>query len=448
MPKRKTAFCAIANQPAKMNYKQLLLRSFTWRSVNYLSVFLLNLAIARSFGAAGSGKINYLVTLLSMVLLLVSANLESSLTYFRLAKKMASQQLVTFLLAWVILVSVVFYWLLPALSRLSPLLPEFSLGAWPVFFLTGMLLYSYYTALFYGIQHFKYPNLLAFVFNLASILYLTIGVNKPTGQEFLPFWFGLTLAQGLCTMVAYHFYLGERIHLCWPTKTQLREMGRYSGYALLASLLFFILYRADYWLIVHLDKSSETLKSLGNYIQVSKLSHSLLLFSSMLGSAVFTGTADRNPRQDIALLGTLIRLICYLGVLIFLVVWLFGRFLFAELYGQSFEMMYPVFLLVFPGCVALMTVSITSNYLSALNQLQQNVKGVALGVAVIVLLDVLFIPLYGIYAAAAVSSIGYLVYAFFLLHQFSKHYTGSWRSILNYRQDLAFFRQRFQKGKA
>jgi len=428
-----------------MNYKQLLLKSLTWRTVNALSVVVLNITVARTFGAAGSGKINYLVTLFSMLLLLVSVNLESSLTYFLVSKKICFQKLVTLLLVWVAFVTIVFSFVLPLLSGLTPLLPEFGLGLWPVFFLTGMLLFSYYTALFYGRQNFAYPNLIAFACNLATIAYLFARNANSSGAAFLKFWFVVALVQGVSSLVAFHLSAQEAFALRWPTVVQFRSIAKYSGYAFVASLLFFILYRADYWLIVRLDRSDETLKRLGNYIQVSKISHSLLLFSSMVGSAVFTGTADRDAKPDAGVLGTLLRLICYFGIVVFLVVLVFGRLLFSEVYGASFKYMYPAFLLVFPGCVALMTVSITSNFLSGMNQLQHNVKGVLMGVVVIVVLDVLLIPSYGIYAAAAVSSTGYIVYALFLLYQFSKLYTGSWRSILNYRHDIQFIRQRFLK---
>ena len=100
------------------------------------------------------------------------------------------------------------------------------------------------------------------------------------------------------------------------------------------------------------------------------------------------------------------------------------------MYGDGFSYIYTCGVLLFPGIIALMTVSVTANYLSGVNRTKYNLQGVVLSLVIILAGNYLFIPQYGIYAASLVSTVGYLTYALFMLVNFKKHAACSWQELL------------------
>jgi O-antigen/teichoic acid export membrane protein len=196
----------------------------------------------------------------------------------------------------------------------------------------------------------------------------------------------------------------------------------------------------DYWLIVRLNPSLNSSLELGNYIQVSKLIFSFQVFSSMIGAGIFSGTVSNQSIKDDKIPGQIIRSFFYIGIFSFVLLLFLGRIVFTAVYGESFGLMYDCFLLMFPGAVMLMTVSVTANYLSGLGKLAYNLSGVMISLAMMIILDIIFIPRYGIYAAALISGISYFVYGLFMLFQFSKHYSGGWKSVLSFTHDVTIIR--------
>jgi O-antigen/teichoic acid export membrane protein len=82
--------------------------------------------------------------------------------------------------------------------------------------------------------------------------------------------------------------------------------------------------------------------------------------------------------------------------------------------------MYPVFLLHIPGILALASLYPVSSYHAGIKRVDINLKGSLLALVIIILLNVIFTPKYGIYAAAVASSVGYIFYFIFSLYFFNR----------------------------
>ena len=110
----------------------------------------------------------------------------------------------------------------------------------------------------------------------------------------------------------------------------------------------------------------------------------------------------------------------YLLACLFLV--LTGKWLFPYVFGESFVDMYRPFLFLIPGILALSGIFTITAYFAGKNRIKFNIIGSVLALVVIFIGDIIFIPVYGINAAAWVSSIGYIVYQVYVLVIINKEF--------------------------
>jgi O-antigen/teichoic acid export membrane protein len=110
----------------------------------------------------------------------------------------------------------------------------------------------------------------------------------------------------------------------------------------------------------------------------------------------------------------------YLVTCVFLA--LTGKWLFPYVFGQSFNAMYKPFLWLIPGILSLSGIYTLAAYFAGKNKVKVNVIGAVYAMIVIVAGDIIFIPKYGIGAAAIVSSVGYMVYQVYIVAVFKKEH--------------------------
>jgi O-antigen/teichoic acid export membrane protein len=153
-----------------------------------------------------------------------------------------------------------------------------------------------------------------------------------------------------------------------------------------------------------------------------------------MAGAVFPETANANQQalhQPVKKLAFYLFWLCVLGCAMLAVS---GHWLFVWVFGSSFNNMYTPFVLLIPGILALTVVRVVAAHFAGLNLVKHNLTGGILALVIIVLGDWWLIPVYGIAAAAAVSSVGYLLYMGYLLLQFNKKYATGIGSFFYNRQ--------------
>ena len=84
-----------------------VLQHMLWRGLYFFSILLINIWIARYFAAEKSGQIFYIVTNLSLVLLIASISLESGSTYYVASGKLDASLMANFCLVWATCVSLI-----------------------------------------------------------------------------------------------------------------------------------------------------------------------------------------------------------------------------------------------------------------------------------------------------------------------------------------------------
>jgi O-antigen/teichoic acid export membrane protein len=409
-----------------MRLQQLIYQGIVWRGLYYASVFALNVVVARIYEADDSGLINYLINNLSFVLLITSLSLESALGYFASRNEISAARLTGVSLLFALLSAVA-----------SPLGVLFFAGAnfyqggtWflviPFVYVLGVVLTNYFSALYYAGQRVIFPNVVLIAVNILVIGFALYEYASSEGRfyaedkiAFVVVFFSSFFVQGFILFLAWA--MGHGFKLAFPSRAEFRQLFHYAFTALLANVIFFLVYRVDYWFV----KSFCTNEELGNYIQVSKLGQIFLLLPSIVATAVFTRTAGGKQQNIRSVLEIISRWLLLLYLVFVFAIVITGKWLFPAIYGESFNQMYVPFLLLSPGILALSTLSLLAAFNAGRNKIGLNVKGSAIALVVIIGGNLLFVPAYGIHAAALVSSVGYICFQVYVLHQFKKEHRSN-----------------------
>lgn len=283
---------------------------------------------------------------------------------------------------------------------------------YPVCFVFGNLLINYGNGYCNSKFRFMLPNIVSVSVSLLLILLLLLDhyVIK-TSLPFIDIYFYSFVLQGALLFI---FILsGEK----FPLSFSLADIGpvvKYSFAAFIANLLTLVLNRIDYVFVKEYASASD----LGNYIQVSRIGQLCVLLPSMVSTVLFPYMVSGNKadmKLHVRKISTVF-LVIFSSLSVFLA--LSGYWLFPFLYGDSFNNMYAPFLLMAPGIICICSLYPYSTYFAANNNIKSNIRAIVISLVFVLAGNFIFVPLFGINAAAAVRSVGYFIYQFSLISIF------------------------------
>ena len=199
---------------------------------------------------------------------------------------------------------------------------------------------------------------------------------------------------------------------------QFKLLFRYCALAFMGNLIYFLLYRVDYFFVERYCSASQ----LGNYIQVSKLAHLFFILPTILAAVILPVTAGGKQANIGNLLAMLSRTIFLIYLTICSLLALTVSWLFQFVFGKSFTAMYQPFLLLIPGILALSSIFTITAYFAGSNRIKINIIGSVYALLFILFGNMIFTPLFGINAAALISSIGYIVYQVYIIGVLKKEF--------------------------
>jgi O-antigen/teichoic acid export membrane protein len=288
--------------------------------------------------------------------------------------------------------------------------------------MSGVLLTNSITVMFYAQRNFWLPNCILIFLNIGLIFFIlnqTNANNNVALINVLNIYFTFFLLQGILLTIAFVLKNNSWQQIKLPALKDSKTIYRYSIIALLGNIVFFLVYRIDYWFVQYYCNSIQ----LGNYIQVSKLGQMLLIIPQILASAVLPQTAGgyNQPvtRNTILIIS---RIFTALYIVLIVIVVLTGSWLFPFVFGTTFNYMYVPLILILPGIWSLSILVLLAAYFSGTGNVKINVIGGLLSVVIVSIGNFIFIPSGGIIAAAAVSSVAYFFYMFYLLRRFKTSY--------------------------
>lgn len=410
-----------------MNFKKLLAQSIFWRGFYFFSVLLVNVFLSRYLQAAGSGSLYFLTIIFSFLQVVLALGLEQGFTYFASGNVIERNKLVSLAGIWsgsagLLMIGFIHIYFLVD-KTVSPAL----LSSWSLYgflYVSGQTLMGYITALYYTKENYILPN---FLLSLVNIIFVFIippkdaPANTAAADNIITLYFYSFFISGLVLLLSFFIYNRKESAFGLPASQHLKKFLRYSLTALSANVIFFLVYRVDY-LFVN-NSPAATVADLGNYIQVAKLGQMLLIVPQIIASVVFPRTASGFDRQRLNhIIMIMARLFSQLFLLLFIAVLLLGKIFFIKIFGETFNAMQAPMLIIIPGIFSLSVLVLLSAYFSGKGKVKVNLQGAILALVVMIAGAWLFVPRYGIIAAAAVSTVSYTVNMGYALFIFYKDY--------------------------
>ncbi len=436
-----------------MSFEKLLQQSIVWRGFYFITILLVNVVLSRFLQADGTGWIYYLTNFFSFILLIATLSMESGFTFFASNQTISYNKLAWFSIFWTALIAIVISIIIGLYFSKIKTLPLIDTKQYLFYTLTyvcGIVLINFFTVLFYAQQNFWLPNLIMGICNVflcLAIVWLSNDVENY--HAIINLFFVSMIVQGVFIAIAFFITNSILLKLVLPTFSEFKVLLKYSLVALAGNLVFFFVYRIDYW-FVRYNTLSCSPEDLGNYIQASKLGQLLLVIPQILASVIFPQTArgfvEKSVNKSIFILFRIFLLlfsVAMLGIL------LIGDWVFPAIFGQTFNNITIPLLLLLPGIFGVAVLVLLSAYFSGKGKVNMNVKGASLALLVVIVGDVIFIPKYGIYAAAIVSAVAYLINLFYALWYFYKDVHFTFKDLLMFsKADLIWIRNIFFKKQA
>ena len=396
----------------------LFFSGILWKFLFYVSAFLLNAFIAHKLGAADSGRFYYLLNNLSFAVLVLSLGFDAAVNYYNGAGEIGRNQLFTLSAFFCLAISIVFIIVYFFATQFS-IIPGHTFNSYIICYVAGSLSFNVFTAFYYSEHKHIVPNLIMTVCNVLLILLLP-GVlynNTISNTAFFHIYFSLNLIAASLTIILLYIH-GARYSTLSLKNILATGIMKFSLQSFVSALLFTLLLRCDYWLVNYYCTNADT----GNYLQTSKFVQLVMLLPSLASFSLFP-LIVRSIVSESGIELKLIRLVnayIYISLLICIALIIAGHLLFPFIYGNTYNKMYKIFLLLIPGIISMAATYPLNSYFAAKKMITTNLLGIIISITILITADVLLIPHFAVYGAAIGCSLGYCSYFFFLLYHFKK----------------------------
>ncbi len=407
-----------------MNFKKLLAQSIIWRGFYFFSVLLVNVFLSRYLKAAGVGNLYFITVIFSFMQAVLGLSLDAGITYFGSAKIIGRNKLINLAGLWSVISGIVMLGFIYLFFLIDHSIEDSYLWSYAFYgfcYVCGQSFMNYLTALYYTQENYFLPNFLLSLVNFAFVLIIpgkdAAAINEEP-QKIINLYFFVFLFSGLILFISFLITNRKEGAVGFPGKEMVLRFLKYSLTALAANVIFFLVYRIDYLFVKVSPVCTDA--DLGNYIQVSKLGQMMLIVPQIIASVVFPRTASGIERQRLSnSIMVMARLFSQLILGVLIVVMVVGHYLFIYVFGPTFNKMQIPMLIIIPGIFSLSVLALLSAYFSGTGKLQVNVRGAILALIIMVIGDFLFVPGFGIIAAAIVSTVSYTVNLGYSLYVFN-----------------------------
>lgn len=423
-----------------MGLKKLLTQSIIWRSFYFFSILLINVFLSRYLQAAGTGNLYFLTIIFTFVQLILSLSADSSVIYFASGNIVERNKLITLSGVWSLVAGILMSGVVYAYFFVDASADKTLINWYCVFgflYVCGQSLTNYSVAIYYTKENYFLPNFLLGAVNIIYVLFIpgAKANHDSTHTQWLIFFYFFTFfISGVLVFLSYVIQYKKEGAMRFPESHLFRQIIRYSLTALGANAVFFLVYRVDY-LFVNYSPVCTT-ADLGNYIQVSKLGQMMLVVPQIIAGVVFPRTASGiEPENLNKAIITIARILSQLFLLMFVVVAILGKQIFTLVFGETFNKMQLPMLILIPGIFSLSLLALLSAYFGGKGKIKINLYAAIIGLIVMIIGDFIFVPRYGIIAAAAISTLSYLANTGYSMWHFHKDFSIKWFEFFKWRKE-------------
>ena len=375
--------------------------------------------LTRALGVQGRGEFALFTASTGVLALFLGWGLDSAIRYFVAQKKLDLSAMAASLGAYLVVLGPILFFLIHLNdTRLANelLLPRsIQTGTVEVLLVATVVAnigFAAVSSMLAGTMDFKPLNILSVALAFTSfVAYGVLWFAKELG------WFEVDTV----LILVVHFILAasnlgalglivrQRLSIRLPSplvkRSTLIRMVRYGSIAYLATLLQFLNYRVDYWIVQHFRGD----EALGLYSLASSLAMMLWMLPRAAASVLLPATAAGNAEATAAHAARMARVSVAAGLvlaapLVPLASWWIG-----VLFGEEFTQSATPFVILLVGCIPFIATIVLAGSLAGINRLDVNLRASGIGLIVTVVLDILLIPTWGLEGAAVASATSYLV---------------------------------------
>lgn len=398
--------------------------------------FLNNVIVTRSLGPGGRGIYAIISNLILLVMVIFGEGLRRSNTVFIGRESRNLFSLVKFsigyccvlalILCLILLLKPLYNSLLPNISTLLVIL-GFAIAVFSIF-------WQSIQALFLGLQKIIDFNLMMLIqivavlfFNICGILIFDFGV-----REFIS---SLLMGAVLTSVIGLVKLRNNKIDSSTEQKIKLREIFSVTGKSMVASVSTFMTLRGDIFLINYFLNPFQA----GLYSVAVMFSEILQRVPNVIGPLVISKAVNDFSLKPAFDTIRLIRVVFAFNILVVLVLFFTGKIIITLLFGIDFIDAYEPLLYLLPALFFIGPGGIAHAYFMG-KAYPAMVIWINLLTAILnISLNIIFIPIYGISAAALISSLTYALWAISLVIYLGKKSNISITKILFLRiEDLNY----------
>jgi O-antigen/teichoic acid export membrane protein len=370
--------------------------------------FCTGLFISGIAGAGLFGTISVFTVNAALMVLLSGMGHDASLYWHRSSGALDSSKSMGY--GWLISVQQLVLFTVVSIISLfltdKLLLSRKSIGFLPLeaAYFTGLIITERYFTFYYSSGKAAVCNkvlawISAITFLIPALLYFFVPQYLPGALTLfclIPFCHGIILA------IVFH---AGKHHpgFSFPDKSGLKSIMRFSMLVFITNLIQFLAYRVDYWMIGYFTGDDA---QVGLYAQSSRFAQLFWVVPNIVAAIIYhnLSSGDRETgKEDVKRLS---RVMNFLNVIIipFLVL---SAYLIISLFLPDYRESYPVFLLLIPGMFLFCNSILLASFFSANRELHINFYLSGLCFLVILILDFLLIPSFGITGAAWANTAAY-----------------------------------------
>jgi O-antigen/teichoic acid export membrane protein len=399
-----------------VNLSQILKQNIAGKLLNHGIVFLINVVIVRSLQTEESGHFFNNLYLINFLAFLFSAGLDYSaiawISKEPLSAPAIHKKLIEVVLFFTAVMLIVSFVIIP---QNSLKLYEYSTAM--VLFSSGNLMLILYQGFLSAQKKFNLQNIILGSSNLCFLIYLLMKPNGLISISIISLGYGLLyFIQGLLIIVlSYQKQISIQHQIEWPA------FYKHGLFIMISSLVYFCFLRTDNFFVEKYCSG----KTLSNYVQCGKVGQYFIYFSSAISSTLLPFLSSEKITSSYQEWKQLIKpyfLLIIIGAIILI---FSGKYIYPFVFGNDFIEMNNYMIILLPGFVSLgLLTLINAVYLSKGN-VKQIFKGDIIGFIIVLVADTFLVPQYGVYAAATVSSISYVIVFLYLWKDVRKQFNES-----------------------
>ena len=417
-------------------FKNEYIFSILIKFITFALGIIQSVLIARYLGAELKGVNAYISSIASVGSIVITFGMHEAYPYFR--KKFGKEAIYQ---DFVSLIMYLYAVLLLGAILLAVFLPV-SLELRAVFVLIPLLGYSRIVGYVTLIETPNIRNAWWMVISIIDIVYvalLWIFVERNI------YWgISLLLFADVLKCVVYTILLHTRPRFSSKIPKLFTELLKYGFFPMLALLMTTLNYRIDVLMLRQYDTITDAM--IGVYSLGISLSDKIVLIPDTLKGVLVSKLAKGAETEEVA---KVCRLGLWASVVLCLLIFALGKPVIWLMYGAEYEGAYSVILITAVGILAVIFFKLIAQYNIVNKKQYLNVILLSIAIVVDVVLNLIFIPLWGIQGAAFATSAGNVVCGIVFILYFSR-VSGIPVSkiVLLQKSDLRYARSLFgKKGK-